>query len=51
LGVKEVINGRDTRLNCLASITQQRLTKEKDRVEIHPEQMSEAMNEADKLGK
>lgn len=35
----------------MASITNQRKTKEKDRVEIDPESLSEAMYESEKLSK
>ncbi len=38
-------------IQCYASITNQRKTKEKDRVEIDPESLSEAMSEAEKLTK
>jgi hypothetical protein len=50
LGNHEIVNGK-VRINCLASLTSHRKTKEKDRVEIDPEALSEAMNEAEKLSR
>ena len=47
---EDLLNGK-VRIYCLASITQQRKTKEKDRVEIDPESLSEAMEIAEKLSK
>ena len=47
LGNKEFTHNGSVVIKCYASITNQRKTKEKDRVEIHPEQLSEAMFEAE----
>ncbi len=50
LGNHVITDGR-VRIQCLASLTSHRKTKEKDRVEIDPESLSEAMYEAEKLSK
>ena len=44
-------SGDRVKIQCVASLTSRRKTKEKDRVEIDPEALSEAMFEAEKLSK
>ena len=46
-----VNSGGKVKIQCVASLTTRRKTKEKDRVEIDPEALSEAMFEAEKLSK
>lgn len=50
LGNHVNIGGR-VKIQCVASLTSRRKTKEKDRVEIDPEALSDAMFEAEKLSK
>ena len=50
LGNHVKVGGR-VKIQCVASLTSRRKTKEKDRVEIDPESLSEAMFEAEKLSK
>ena len=49
LGTKVNYADGTVKIHCLASMTNQRKTKEKDWVEIDPMQLSEAMGEAEFL--
>ncbi len=51
LGFEQTDNVGNLFICCYASITNQRKTKEKDRVEIDPITLSEAMHEAELLSK
>jgi len=51
LGDKQVQPNGSVLIRCISSITNQRKIKEKDRVEIDPEQLSDAMVQAEQLSR